>query len=140
MSPTVEDMVAAAQRERKSLRERVTRVLRQVGLDCSQRDLASMSIHQGHDVHAFYTLNHDPSQVIHVQGYPGMSTEQEMRVYARMMDSDRMEAARASGSVSIGNEHEAVTRSFPNFEIGIMIPYDPDILQKELAKNVTELR
>ncbi len=69
-----------------------------------------------------------------------MSSDNEARVWARMMDYDLMMKIRGSGGVSVGNEHEATTEQFPNFENGIMIPYDSKVLEDKLAENVPELK
>jgi hypothetical protein len=95
-------------------------------------------IHSAHDIQAFYQLIQHPAQIIHVQGYPGMSNQKEMRVWARMMDYGLMMAARDYGA-SIGNEHVAVVQKFPNFAHGVNIPYDVEVLEKMLAENVPEL-
>ena len=112
----------------------------EVGDDYRERGVAELDLHQSHDIHAFYRLSEDPTKVIHVQGYPGMSNEEEARVWARMMDYDKMMEVRAREMVSVGNEHEATIQEFPNFEIGIMIPYDSKVLKEKLEENVIELR
>ena len=46
---------------------------------------------------------------------------------------------RKGGGVSIGNEHKAVVKPFPNFRGGVMIPYDLNILEAMLGENVQQL-
>jgi heterodisulfide reductase subunit B len=47
-----------------------------------------------------------------------------------------------SGRVSLGNENQAIIEVFQNFnfEAGIMMPYDANLLVEKLAENVEELR
>jgi len=122
------------------MRKEITQLFQKVGDDYHRRGIAELELHQGHDVHAFYRLSHNPSKVIHVQGYAGMSTESKARVWARLMNYDKMMKVRKAGRVSAGNEHEATIQRFPNFEMGVNIPYDPKILEDRLAANVPELR
>lgn len=122
-------------------RERIVGLFTDVADDYRNAHLAETEIHAiGHDIHAFYRLTSDSSKVIHVQGYPGMSNDGNARVYARMMNYEKMLSIRNSGLVSIGNEHDAVIMPFPNFEVGIFIRYDPKILEEKLAENVNELK
>ena len=118
----------------------VTDLLEKVGIDYRDRGLAEFELHHDHDVHAFYRLTSDSSRVIHVQGYPGMSSETEARVWAREMNYFDMKDLRVDPKISIGNEHDAVTRNFPNFEIGVQIPYDPRVLEEMLGENIPELK
>ncbi|MBI4020429.1 MAG: hypothetical protein HY367_03790 [Candidatus Aenigmarchaeota archaeon] len=121
-------------------RENITRLFTNVGIDYIEAGIATFELHDGHDVHAFYRLIKEPGKVIHVQGYPGMSVGEKARVWARLMDYGRMAEIRASGGVSIGNEHEATVQNFPNFAIGVEIPYSSKKLKELLAENVPELR
>ena len=105
-----------------------------------EQKIEEFSIHQEHDIHAFYRLSNEPSKVIHVQGYPGMSTGNETRISARIMDYDKLIEIRRTGNVSVGNEHEAIIKSLQNFKLGIVIPYDSKILEKKLADNIPELK
>ena len=122
------------------MRDLITQLFQEVGKNYSNRGVAELELHQGHDVHAFYRLSHEPSKVIHLQGYPIMSSAENARVWARMMNHDKMMEIRGKGDVSIGNEHEATTHQFPNFGMGIMIPYDSKILEDMLVENVPELK
>lgn len=125
--------------EREKYRGMITALLLDVGKHFQEWGVASLDLHQGHDVHAFYQLFHDPSKVIHVQGYPGMSSDLEARFWARMMDYHLMMDIRNRCDVSIGNEHEAAIQQFPNFYLGVEIPYDSKALEAMLAANVPEL-
>ena len=120
------------------MRKELIFLLVSLGEDCLIGKISGTSIHPDKDIHAFYRLSKNPSKVIHVQAYPGMSNKSEARVFARMMDYDSMILTRKYKSV--GNEHEAVIQSFPNFEDGIVIPYNPEILKNKLAENIPELR
>ncbi len=119
-------------------REKITILFKEVGVHYEVKGIAELDIHQSHDVHAFYRLIKNKSKVIHVQGYPGMSSEQEAHVYARLMDYDKMMESRTKGC-SIGNEH-AVIQQFPNFISGVEIPYDSRVLEQKLAENILELK
>jgi hypothetical protein len=46
---------------------------------------------------------------------------------------------RKAGGVSIGNEHGAVVKPFPNFREGVMISYDSQVLESMLGENVPRL-
>lgn len=60
------------------MRNKITDLLTEIGEDYKKRELAIYKIHQGHDVHIFYRiLPRQTKEVVHVQGYPGMSTESE---------------------------------------------------------------
>ncbi|MDP3026777.1 MAG: hypothetical protein Q8N63_03645 [Nanoarchaeota archaeon] len=122
------------------MRDKITDLLTEVGEDYKKREIAIYKIHQGNDVHAFYRiLPRQTKEVVHVQGYPGMSTKSEMRVFARLMNYDRMLEIRKAGGVSIGNEHDSVIRPFPNFREGVMIPYETQVLESMLGENVPKL-
>jgi hypothetical protein len=148
-----EEYAASVQRESDDARKRITEVFQEVGNDYLLRAKAMLYLHQGHDVHAFYNLavplkefidnpqnHHNIFQVIHVQGYPGMSSREQMRVYARLMNSDKVFKIRAQGGVSIGNEHGAVIMKFSNFQDGVMIPYSAKVLEEMLAENIPYLK
>lgn len=122
------------------MRKEIKALFKEVGKHFEERDIASLELHESHDVHAFYRITKDPSKVIHVQGYPGLSSTKGVMVWARMMDYNKMMEIRDYGDVSIGNEHEATIQSFPNFGIGVTVPYMPHVLIEELAKNCPELR
>ena len=51
-----------------------------------------------------------------------------------------MQEIRSTRKVSIGNEHEAVIKNFPNFGNGVRIAYNPDVLESMIAENVEELK
>jgi|FLOH01.1.fsa_nt_gi hypothetical protein len=95
---------------------------------------------QGYDVHFYLHLTKDPSLVIHLQGYPGLSTSNEAHVYARLMNAGKMFAIRNQGNVSVGNEHGAVVKEFSNFQHGVRIPYNAQVLEDMIEQNIDFLR
>ena len=122
------------------MKNKITQLFEDVGKDYETRKLITFfDIHQGHDVHVFYRLPRNIENVVHVQGYPEMSTEFEARVFARSMDYNKMMAVRKAGMVSIGNEHYTVVSTFPNFENGVMIPYESYTLEGLIGENIPEL-
>lgn len=121
------------------MREKITQLFEKVGEDYKKRNIVTYEINQGHDIHAFYRLPRNVENLVHVQGYPGMSTERGARVYARVMDYNKTMAIRKAGGVSIGNEHKAVVKQFPNFKCGVVIPYEAKILEEMLGENISEL-
>ena len=132
--------ISEARKAREKNMVRIAAILVEVGRHYEERRVAELEIHQDRDVHAFYRLTADRSKVVHVQAYPGMSSEEQMCVMARMKDYDRMMAIRAAEpGVSIGNEHEAVTATFCNGDTE-EIPYEARALEELLAKHVPELR
>ncbi len=124
---------------REDNRGRVTAVLVEAGRNYKEKVLATTEIHIAHDIHAFYRLTADRSKVVHVQAYPGMSSENEMKIMARMMNYDVMMEIRENSRTSIGNEHSAVT---VRFRAGLLIdiPYEAKALEELLAKYVPELK
>ena len=122
------------------MKDSITRLFLEVGKDYQEKGVATTELHKDHDIHAFYRLYENQSVVVHVQGYTGMSSEDEVRVWARLMDYDKMMEIRNEGGISAGNEHEATTKDFSNFESGVMIAYDAKVLEEMLAENVPELR
>ena len=123
------------------MRELIIHLFKETGYNYHNRGVAELELHQSNDVHAFYRLFKNPSKVIHIQGYPGLSSTYKAIVLARMMDYGRMMEIRNIEKVSIGNEHKAVIQLFPNFGRKMMVlPYNPKVLEKRLAENVPELR
>jgi len=128
----------------RDYRKDISGLLSEVGRHYdSNKKISTIAVYPRHDIHAFYTLRDNLEKTIHVQGYPGMSNENGMRVMARMMDSKKMYEAREKG-ISMGNEHNAVIQKFRNFDAifysGETIPYDPKVLERMLEENVLELR
>ena len=123
-----------------TVREKIIELFSEVGTDYSEKGIAVFGLHTRHDIHAFYRFLREPNKVVHLQGYPGMSSEQEARVWARLMDYNKMMEIRRNCGVSIGNEHDATIQRFPNFEIGVMIPYSSKVLEDMLGENCSELR
>lgn len=74
-----------------------------------------VEVYQREDVHAFYRLATNPDEVIHLQGYPGFSSDTEAVIFPRVMDYKKMQWMRTRaqniGSDIKGNEHEAVIRA-----------------------------
>ncbi|MDP3734589.1 MAG: hypothetical protein Q8R37_05155, partial [Nanoarchaeota archaeon] len=87
------------------MRTKITALFEEVANNYNGK--VTVEVDQGHDVHAFYRLTQDPSKVIHLQGYTGFSTEQEARIWGRMLSYNYMMDLRKSGEVSVGNEHIA---------------------------------
>jgi hypothetical protein len=126
--------------EGRDIKKDIIELFMNVGKDYLNNGLLKEAeIKRGSDIHAFYRLSRNPSQVIHVQGYPGLSNDNEARVWARLMDYDTMVWLRDKRKASPGNEHQATIRFFPNFEMGIMIPYKTEDLKEKLEEMVREL-
>ena len=114
----------------------MTQLLTYVGDHYTAANKITYELHLDSDVHAFYRPTADPSKVIHVQGYPGMSSNELAKMRARLMNYDRMMELRAAYEM-IGNEHKAVTQVLLRL---VEIPYDPAVLQAALERSVPELR
>ena len=104
---------------REENRKRITEIFSEIGTNYMVRGIVIGSeIHQNHDTHAFYRIAKDPSKVVHVQGYLGLSSEENMIVVARLMDYGIMMATRVERRHDhsvIGNEGEAaLTNAFSN--------------------------
>lgn len=123
---------------------KIVNVFYELGVDLMDRGIAVCELHHAHDVHAFYHLLDNSRNVIHVQGYPGMSNTadhpNEMRVFARLMDGRKRLELRKENKVSVGNEHQAVIMPFPNFQNEVYIPYEKSRLLDLLAENIPQLR
>jgi len=120
----------------------LSELLLSVGDNLRTKNLVNSEVIRENDVHAFYRLVKNPSKVIYVRGYTGISNEKNALISARMMDYEKMMKIRKSGRVSLGNENQAIIEVFQNFnfEAGIMMPYDANLLVEKLAENVEELR
>ncbi|MCK4588948.1 MAG: hypothetical protein KAT77_00770 [Nanoarchaeota archaeon] len=140
LSPGLGDQIDAAERSKENCRDKIKGIFEEVGVHYQERGLVELDLRQDQDVHAFFRLTGDPSKAIHVQGYPGISSDEQMRVWARLMDYDKMMEIRSRGTVSPGNEHEATIQGFPNLEHDTFIPYDSKVLEGMLAENVPELK
>jgi|SRR3989344_5068698 len=123
----------------QDLREDIVHLFEQIGRHYKARGLAEPDIRCHHDVHGFYNFNRNAAQTLHLQGYPGMSNDQEACVAARVMDHQILMRIRGQRAVSDGNEHESVLRRLPNFQNQVMIPYNPAVLEALLEKDVPEL-
>ena len=140
LSEEVSRQIEEFKRARERNRERILCLFLEAGDHYLGRGSAELNLYQDNDVHAFYRLTADPSKVVHVQGYPGMSSEEKMHVWARLVNYDLMRVIRENSSASPGNEHSAVIKQFENFELGIEIPYKARALEELLEKNVPELK
>ena len=86
------------------------------------------------DVHGFFRLADKPSVVLHIQLYPGLSSDRELFIAARFMNREQMLELRVKEDCSPGNEHDAVIGGIEDFpRSGKMIPWDEVWLSKELA-------
>ena len=97
-------------------------------------------VYDGHDIHAFFSLAARPDAVLHVQVYPGMSTDEEIHVFARIMDRSAMLAIREDSRVSIGNEHGAVIDILPSFDCGVKFPWSISAVQDSVTADLKRLR
>ena len=91
-------------------------------------DVVWATIHQGKDIHLFLQPESDPSKVIHVQGYPEYKSEHGMKIYARIIDYERVMEISAAEEVS-----EEVS-----LEDVLLIqnhPFDASALIKKLSEN-----
>lgn len=144
----MKEQLHAYHKTREQLREKITQLFTEVGEHYKSKGTAELDLHQGHDVHAFYRLAQDQQKVVHVQGYPGFSTEEQTRVFARLMDYDTMVALRESGTIFTGIEHDAGTISIGNEHDAVIrqlmlptdIPYDSSVLVAKLEQACPELR
>lgn len=103
------------------MRQRVIGLLSEFGTRYLSEGLVrGFELHEGHDIHLYLLSAADWSNVIHVQGYPGMSnrSSEGARINARRMNYEKLQTERQRG-VSVGNEHEAVTQVLPEFNSGV---------------------
>lgn len=121
-----------------SKRNKIIKLFEKLGERYEKKNLAVVNIYQNNYVHAFYRLIKNPDKVVHVQGYPGDSSEKKIKVWARVLDYEKMMLIRSAEGVSVGSEHEATTELFPNFKYGVNISYKTKILEKMLEQNIPE--
>lgn len=57
---------------------------------CEAGKVSCCEVHERKDIHAFLRTAENLSLVVHLQGYPGMSSDEQMFVNARPMDYDLM--------------------------------------------------
>lgn len=101
---------ASSPENRQELYRRSIRLLAETAVNLlSTGDIDDFRLHASHDVHGFYESSHR-NETVHVQAYPGMSRGGEAVVNVRGMDPDRLREIQALGTVSVGNEHNAVSR------------------------------
>ena len=119
------------------MRKEITEILIKLGLNYMEKgEISSFEIVNLHDVHAFYKLKKTPEIIINVQGYPGMSDSNIMRVNARLRDYEIMLIERTKGKVSVGNEHKAnIPCSFRTLDTMQEVPYDAKELEELLSKD-----
>lgn len=123
---------------RKERVKGITKLLMQVTADLwDSGRVAEWEIDPAHDVHAFFRSGSNPNSVIHLQAYPGFSDANNVTVVIREMDRQRLQEirakARVNGGPSIGNEHDAVTRTI----LGqTTIPNSPEYLMEQLSKDL----
>ncbi len=122
---------------KETKREKITDMLEKVGKYFQEKRFVSdVEIYQGNDVHAFYRLANNFSQVMHVQGYPGISPDSEAYFWARLMDYAKMMELRKNPNISVGNEHEATIRMFSRPDQGFLrIPYDNSKALEEVLED-----
>lgn len=118
------------------MRKEITDVLVGIGRSYQDKGLVSgFEITQDHDVHGFYRLSKNPDKVIHIQAYPGLSSQKEMCISVRLREYDIMLQERIEGIVPVGNEHKAnIPDHFLNMQGGIKLPYSIKEIQEALEK------
>ena len=123
---------------REKSKKTAIRNLSQIGSDLlTGGRIIGMEIHSEHDVHAYFRSSQDPDKVIHVQTYPGMSTQDNMAAVLREMDYQTLieirVSAKANGGPPIGNEHNAVTRNITEDFLISPVSEIVDLLNTELS-------
>lgn len=101
-----------------------------------ERKSHTFEIVQAHDVHAFVQL--PENLVIHMQGYPGLSSDSQMYVSARLRDYSKMMRERLSGTPA-GNEHSANLPTKSRMTGGVMMAYSARSLKSALDEIVESL-
>jgi hypothetical protein len=123
----------AAPDERTLRQHKIADFLSSFGSQLLQQGrIIELEIKQRTDTHAYYRLSDD--DVLHVQGFPGLSTDETMMLNARVMDYARMQELRYEaanlGHDIAGNEHQAVRNAQ---EMHAVIPYDLSSLEGVLT-------
>ncbi|MFC1696950.1 hypothetical protein ACFL1H_01340 [Nanoarchaeota archaeon] len=96
-----------------------------------------IELHNLHDIHLFVNLNRNYS--LHLQGYPGMSNENEMHVSARLRNTKQMYQERELTGVSIGNEHKTnVNNAFNKLHLANKVPYSEHVLESIIKEDISE--
>jgi hypothetical protein len=88
------------------MEDMLSELLLSVGDNLRTKNLVNSEVIRENDVHAFYRLVKNPSKVIYVRGYTGISNEKNALISARMMDYEIRKSL--SGKRKSGNN-----RSFP---------------------------
>ena len=139
---------------RKKLREqcslRAADLLTELGsLMMADATVSSLLVSVQHDVHGYYGLRNpqetpesstrifgNSRQVLHVQAYPGMSSEGQTCVVARIMDAGRLDEIHTDNDKYNGNEHQAVTEQLID---QTYIPWDAGMLRTALENAMIRL-
>jgi hypothetical protein len=123
-----------------SERANITRLLGDTNTVLMTNRVISKSEFFGDQAHIHLFLGViQPRVVVHLQGYPTLSTPREAYLWARVLDMDILQSLRIKGTRSVGDEMEAIIDNFPNFKAGLSIPYSPQILINLLAENIPSL-
>lgn len=73
----------------------------------------AMTYLEAPNIHSFLLLFRNPSMLIHLQGYPDLSTPDYAVVTGRLMHTDKWLQIRQTNQVLIGNEDTAVVSDIP---------------------------
>ncbi|MFQ5475201.1 MAG: hypothetical protein ACE5DM_05180 [Candidatus Nanoarchaeia archaeon] len=91
-------------------------------------DVESYRLRRGSDIHAFYQMA-GQSKMIHMQGYPGMSDEEEMTLWGRVVSCED------TPDDSFDSEVKLKT-----LDRQPRMPYDPSVLAAELYGDLSQTR
>jgi hypothetical protein len=83
-----------------------------------QRIGTDFEVHNADDIHLFFRLTNSPKHAVHIQFYPGMSTDADLGLNGRVMEIAKIIAIRQAGRASPGNEHDAVVCELPSLRSG----------------------
>lgn len=97
----------------------------------------AIEVHNGHDIHLFFQLTSSPRHAVHIQFYPGMSTDGALGLNGRVMEIAKMTSIRQAGRASSGQEDDAVVCGLPSLGIGASHSWSAKEL---LAKLVADLK
>lgn len=123
--------------------QRAIEILGKAGILMFDREssisILDMQIHTdngitANDVHGFYEVYKSNDSIyvtrpiVHVQAYPGLSDEEELTVYGRIMDKRKLHEIRQFGNVAIGNEHDAAEYTLYHGRTQEQIDWNPEAL------------
>lgn len=94
---------------------------------------------EGHDLHIFFDLGPEKGETLHVQIYPGMSTDNGVVLTARILDTARMNEIRALNQVSKGNEHAATTEVLIPQSVAEPFPWDDNVITNRLVAALSNI-